>query len=92
MLIGSSALFPCALQLAFSNPSRSVLRKLSASGFVNALGAEWFFLSAHESVKSIKSLRSMEGYGKDVEGGIVSGGNGEKEYLTKSNGGHVQFE
>ena len=74
-----------ALQLALSNPSRSVLRKLAASGFVNALGAEWFFLSAHESVKSIKSLRSMEGLEeKDVEEGHLVTGNGEKECLQKS--------
>ena len=81
------------MQLALSNPSRSVLRKLAASGFVNALGAEWFFLSAHESVKSIRSMRSLDRLSEgDVEEGSKSEANGEKEHLTSSNGGITQFE
>ena len=81
------------MQLALSNPSRSVLRKLAASGFVNALGAEWFFLSAHESVKSIRSMRSLDGLDEgDVEEGNERKANGEKEHLTSSNGGITQSE
>eukprot|EP00475_Leptophrys_vorax_P015293 TRINITY_DN21664_c0_g2_i1.p1 TRINITY_DN21664_c0_g2~~TRINITY_DN21664_c0_g2_i1.p1 ORF type:complete len:376 (+),score=31.34 TRINITY_DN21664_c0_g2_i1:38-1129(+) len=46
-----------SIQLGISNPSRMVLRKLVASGFLKVLGEEWLFLSAHEAVKSCRSFR-----------------------------------
>lgn len=46
-----------SIQLGISNPSRMVLRKLVASGFLEELGEEWLFLSAHEAVKSCRSFR-----------------------------------
>ncbi|CAI5929212.1 unnamed protein product [Closterium sp. NIES-64] len=45
------------VQLGISNPSRMVLRKLVASGFLEVLGEEWLFLSAHEAVKSCRTFR-----------------------------------
>ncbi|GJP43650.1 hypothetical protein CLOM_g3090, partial [Closterium sp. NIES-68] len=42
-------------QLALSNPSSTVLRKLALSGFLQEMGEEWLFLSASEAVEVCQS-------------------------------------
>eukprot|EP00850_Spirogloea_muscicola_P018449 SM000169S02704 [mRNA] locus=s169:77049:81972:- [translate_table: standard] len=48
------------VQLALSNPSKSVTRILVNSGFIAELGEEWLFLSVHEGVKVCGMLNTSK--------------------------------
>eukprot|EP00270_Netrium_digitus_P018874 TRINITY_DN7262_c0_g1_i1.p1 TRINITY_DN7262_c0_g1~~TRINITY_DN7262_c0_g1_i1.p1 ORF type:complete len:645 (+),score=178.94 TRINITY_DN7262_c0_g1_i1:120-2054(+) len=48
------------IQLGLSNPSKLVLQKLDTSGFIELIGEQWLFLSAHEAVKVCTSLRNKK--------------------------------
>lgn len=47
-------------QMVVCNPNRMVLRKLVASGFLDALGTEQLFFSAHEAVQEFKFLQQQQ--------------------------------
>lgn len=62
---GFHDLCPLRGQLGLSNPSKVILRKLAASGFIKKIGQENIFLSLHEATKTYKTLRLNPKSAKD---------------------------
>ncbi|KAJ0962276.1 hypothetical protein J5N97_030104 [Dioscorea zingiberensis] len=48
------------IQIAISNPNRSVLRTLSRAGLIELIGKKWYFVSVHDAVKAC--LQQMQNF------------------------------
>lgn len=48
------------MQIAISNPNRSVLLTLSRAGLIELIGKKWYFVSVHDAVKAC--LQQMQSY------------------------------